>query len=90
MPHVAGVRVRYDPASFELLEVWIGDEPLQLRHKYVVAATDLELYYDFINYLLIPQEQMEFELPTVMPEVMEDYFARHSLLSAPTEDRITQ
>jgi 2',3'-cyclic-nucleotide 2'-phosphodiesterase (5'-nucleotidase family) len=89
MPHVAGMRVRYDPGSFELLEAWIGDEPLQLHHKYVVAATDLELYYDFINYLLIPQEQIELELPTIVPEVLEDYFAGHSPLSIPIEDRIT-
>jgi len=89
MPHIAGMHVRYDPESFDLLEVRIGDEPLQLHHKYVVAATDLELYYDFINYLVIPQEQIELEVPTIVPEVLEEYLTKHSPLSAPTVDRIT-
>jgi len=87
MPHIAGMRVRYAPASFELVEARVGDEPLQLDRHYVVAATDLE-FYDFMGYLVIPSEQIRFEVPTIMPEVLEDYIARRSPLGAPGVDRI--
>ena len=33
--------------------------------------------------------QFEFEVPTIMPEVLEDYIARHSPLSGPRAGRIT-
>jgi 2',3'-cyclic-nucleotide 2'-phosphodiesterase (5'-nucleotidase family) len=87
MPHIAGMRVRYDPASFELVEARVGDEPLELDRHYVVAATDLE-FYDFMGYLVIPAEQIRFEVPTIMPEVLEDYIARRSPLGAPDANRI--
>ncbi len=53
LPHVAGMRVRYDPQNLEKLEIWIGDEPLQLEQTYLVAATDME-FADFIGYLPLP------------------------------------
>lgn len=88
MPHVAGMRVRYDPQTFEPVEVRIGDEPLQPERRYVVAATDLE-FSDILNYLVIPFDQVEYEVPIIMPEVMEEYIAKHSPLDAPSENRIT-
>jgi 5'-nucleotidase len=87
MPHVAGMRVRYDPASFNLVEAHVGGEPLQPDRRYVVAATDLE-FYDFLGYLVIPAEQIRFEVPTIMPEVLGDYIAQRSPLGAPGVDRI--
>lgn len=87
MPHVAGMRVRYDPGSFDLVEAYVGDEPLQADRRYVVAATDLE-FYDFMGYLVIPADQIRFEVPTIMPEVLEDYIAQRSPLGAPSADRI--
>jgi 2',3'-cyclic-nucleotide 2'-phosphodiesterase (5'-nucleotidase family) len=88
LPHVAGMRVRYDPEDLEKLDVWVGDEPLQPDQTYLVAATDME-FADFINYLPLPMTQFEFEVPTIMPEVLEDYIARHSPLSRPAGGRIT-
>ncbi len=88
MPHVAGMRIRYDPQDLEKLEVWVGDGPLQPKQTYLVAATDME-FADFINYLALPMTQFEFEVPTIMPEVLEDYIARHSPLSGPVGGRIT-
>jgi 5'-nucleotidase len=87
MPHVAGLRLRYDPHDLEKLEVWIGTEPLQPDQTYLVAATDME-FADFINYLPLPMTQFEFEVPTIMPEVLEDYISRHSPLEKPVEARI--
>ena len=88
MPHVAGMRVRYDPQNLEKLEVWVGDEPLQPEQTYRVASTDME-FADFIGYLPLPMREIEFEVPTIMPEVLEDYIARHSPLDRPAENRIT-
>ncbi|MBN1890215.1 MAG: bifunctional metallophosphatase/5'-nucleotidase [Thermoflexales bacterium] len=88
MPHVAGMWVRYDPESFEPVEVRIGGEPLQAERKYVVAATDLE-FSEILNYLVVPDQQVEYEVPTIVPEVMEEYVAKYSPLGAPSEGRIT-
>ncbi len=88
MPHIAGMHVRYDLGHLEHLEVWVGDEPLQPEQTYLVAATDME-FADFIGYLPLPMTQFEFEVPTIMPEVLEDYIARHLPLSRPDVGRIT-
>ncbi|MBI3914463.1 MAG: bifunctional metallophosphatase/5'-nucleotidase [Chloroflexi bacterium] len=88
MPHVAGMHVRYDPVSLELLDVQVGSQPLQADCKYVVAGTDLE-FYDFVGYLVVPHDQIEYEVPTIMPEVLESYVAAHSPVSAPVGNRIT-
>jgi len=67
--------------------VRIGSEPLQLDKTYVVAGTDAE-FSPIVNYLVIPEEQIEFEVPTIVPEVLEEYIAQHSPLSVPDMDRI--
>ncbi|MBI5035161.1 MAG: bifunctional metallophosphatase/5'-nucleotidase [Chloroflexi bacterium] len=87
MPHVAGMTVRYDAASRQVVDVRVGDESLQFNRKYVVAATDLE-FFDLVGYLVIPQEQITYEVPTILPEVIEDYIAHHSPLDAPKSGRI--
>ena len=88
MPHVAGMCVRYDPENLDTLEVWVGNELLQPEQTCLVAATDME-FADFIGYLPLPMTQFEFEVPTIMPEVLEDYISRHSPLSRPDVGRIT-
>ena len=87
MPHVAGMTSRYNPQLLDIVGARVGGEPLQLDRKYVVAAIDLE-FYDFVDYLAIPQEQIGYEVPTIMPEVMEDFIVRHSPVSAPVGNRI--
>lgn len=87
MPHVAGMRVRYDPHDESYLEIEIGGEPLQEDKSYLVAATDFEFSVE-ISYLVIPDEQIEYELPTIVPEVLEDYIRKNSPLRAPDANRI--
>lgn len=77
MPHVSGLVVYYRPGVPDSIEVQIDQASLQLDRLYRVAATDMELS-DFIGYLALPAEQIEYEVPTIMPEVLEDYLARHS------------
>jgi 2',3'-cyclic-nucleotide 2'-phosphodiesterase (5'-nucleotidase family) len=86
MPHVAGMCVRYS-TSTETLDIQVGNEPLQKDRMYVVAGTDLE-FYDFMGYLPLPQDQIEYEVPIIIPEVLEEYIARHSPVPAPDLGRI--
>ncbi len=88
MPHVAGMCVRYDHASYELLDVKVGYTPLQADRKYVVASTDLE-FYDYVGYLDFPQDQIDYELSTIVPEVVAEYFTAHSPIATPMGNRIT-
>ena len=73
-PHVAGITVRFD-ASTDMLEVRRGNEPLDLNRKYIVAGTDLE-FWDapvYPRYLALPENEIDLEVPTIVPEIMEDY-----------------
>ncbi len=85
MPHVSGMTVHYDPTVTNSIEVLIGNEALQPDREYLVAGTDLE-YSDLAGYLDLSDEQVEYEVPTIVPEILEDYFARHSPIG-PTNQR---
>ncbi len=87
MPHVAGMRVSYDSDDLDSLEIEVGNESLIEDKMYTVASTDME-FSEFINYLVIPDEQIEYELPTIMPEVLEDYIRENSPLRVPQENRL--
>ena len=87
MLHVAGMRVRYDPADENSLEIEIMGKSLLKDKVYIVASTDME-FSEFVNYLVIPDEQIEYEVPTIMPEVLEDYIRQNSPLSLPAGSRI--
>jgi 2',3'-cyclic-nucleotide 2'-phosphodiesterase (5'-nucleotidase family) len=77
LPHVAGMTICYDPSNLETLEVRVGDQPLQKDRKYAVAVTDME-FSEWVGYLVIPDEQVEYEVPTIVPEVLEEYVAKRS------------
>lgn len=87
LPHVAGMTIRYNPSDLDTLQVYIGDQPLQKERKYMVAATDME-FSEFYGYLVIPDEQVEYEVPTITPEVLEDYITKHSPVEMPASGRI--
>jgi len=87
MPHVAGMRIRYNPKDTSSLEIRIGGEPLIDDKTYIVASTDME-FSEFIDYLVIPDEQIEYEIPTIMPEVLEDYIRQRSPITAHQDRRV--
>ena len=87
MPHIAGMHVRYNPDDLGTLEIEIGNETLIEDKKYLVASTDME-FSEFINYLIVPDEQIEYEVPTIMPEVLEDYIRENSPLKVPPANRL--
>jgi len=45
-------------------------------------------FADFVGYLVIPFEQVEYEVPIIMLEVLEEYIARHLPLGKPKGNRI--
>jgi 5'-nucleotidase len=87
MPHVAGMRIQYDPNDISSLEISIGDEALIDNKTYIVASTDTELS-EYIDYLVIPDGQIEFEIPTILPEMLEDYIRERSPFMVHQDRRI--
>jgi hypothetical protein len=69
----------------EHIECWINGEPLQLDRAYQVAGTDLE-FSELIGYLAVPDELIAYEVPLIVPEMLEGYLARYSPL-APFDQR---
>jgi 2',3'-cyclic-nucleotide 2'-phosphodiesterase (5'-nucleotidase family) len=78
-PHVSGMSVWVKEG--EPVEIRVGGEPLQLDRTYRVAGTDLE-FSEIIGYLVVPDELIRYEVPTIVPEVLEDYFAQHTPIGA--------
>jgi hypothetical protein len=87
MPHVAGIRISYDPKDTNSLEISIEGNLLIDDNAYIIASTDME-FSEYIDYLVIPDEQIEFEIPTIMPEVLEDYIRQRSTIIAYQDRRI--
>ena len=87
LPHIAGMTVRYDPADRTTLEIHVNGRPLEKERKYIAAATDVELS-DVTGYLVVPDEEVQYEVPTIMPEVLEAYIMKNSPLPKPQNGRI--
>jgi len=86
-PHIAGMTIEVDPTNMDSLAVSVAGSPLEKNQTYMVASTDMELS-DWVNYLIIPDEQVEYEIPTIIPEVLEYHIAKHSPLPEPVSGRI--
>jgi hypothetical protein len=69
------------------IEVMVHGKPLEQERNYVVASTDME-FAEFIDYLVIPFSQIEFEVPTIMPEVVEAYILGHTPIKPSRARRI--
>ncbi len=79
-PNVAGLTLIFDAALPDGFAAFVGDQPLRAEQIYRVAATDLE-FSDFVGYLGLTDDEVEYELPTIVPEVIEDYLTAHSPLT---------
>ncbi len=82
MPHIAGAQIQYDPNDGHGIAIKYQGKILGDEDELVVASTDME-FSDYIGYLVIPFEEVEFEVPTIMPEVLEDYIKKQTPLSSP-------
>jgi 2',3'-cyclic-nucleotide 2'-phosphodiesterase (5'-nucleotidase family) len=88
IPHIAGMTICYDPSNENPLVIEVNGRTLNSEEKYIVATTDFELS-DLAGYLVIPDEQVEYEVPTIMPEVLEEYIKKYSPVQKPHNGRIT-
>ena len=79
-PHIAGAVIHC--GNNDDLVVEINGKLLEPDEKYIVASTDME-FSDWVGYLVIPEEDIEFEVPTIMPEVLQDYILQHAPLEKP-------
>jgi 2',3'-cyclic-nucleotide 2'-phosphodiesterase (5'-nucleotidase family) len=77
MPHVAGMKVVIDQDQPGKVEIWINDRLVEEDEKIRAVTSDIEIS-DILNYLFIPDEEVKYEVPTIISEVMENYLRRHS------------
>ena len=97
---VSGMRVEVDPAAPQgqrIGRIWVGGQLAQEGQSYSVAGTDFEM--GGMTYqgpqgempgvsFTIPAESVDYELPTVLREAMEDYLRRHSPVAPPDLGRL--
>lgn len=77
MPGIAGMTVIADRAHLETLQVFINDLPINEDETYPVATTDLEIS-EILGYLVIPDNEVNYEVPIVLPEIIEKYIHKYS------------
>lgn len=90
IPQVSGLKVTYDPYTDpdeQVIEVLVGSEPLDLKRRYSVAATDWEMG-ELTDYTHLDQQQVTYDAPTILREAMEEYLVEHSPVSVTVERRI--
>lgn len=90
IPQISGMVVEYDPereVGQRVRSVLVQGQPLDPNRIYRLAHTDAERTQEF-EYLVVEEEQRtEYELPTILREVMEDYIQRHSPVPLPEPGR---
>jgi 2',3'-cyclic-nucleotide 2'-phosphodiesterase (5'-nucleotidase family) len=89
-PQVSGMTVEWDPDAPDgkrVRRVWVGEEPLESDRTYVLAHSDAETMREHPLLELDASHVTQTEVPTVTSEVLEDYFRRHSPVSAPAGGR---
>lgn len=86
-PHIAGMKVIVDSKNQGNMEILINGRCILPEEEFVVAASDME-FSDILGYLPIDDEEIEFEVPTILPEVVEAYLKKHNPLEPDTEKRI--
>jgi 2',3'-cyclic-nucleotide 2'-phosphodiesterase (5'-nucleotidase family) len=77
MPGIAGMNVIADPARLEALQVFVDGEPMDDTKTYLAATTDMEIS-TILDYLAVPFNEVDFEVPIVLPEIIEEYIRKHS------------
>ncbi len=87
MPHVAGMQVILNPNDPDDIEIHIDKRKIDPEESLIVATSDLEIS-DALNYLPIPNERVEYDVPTILPEVVEKYIQQHSPILAIPDERI--
>jgi 5'-nucleotidase len=90
IPQISGMAVEYDPsaeAGRQVRRVTVEGRPLDPDRSYRLAHTDAETIPE-VGYLVLDEGQTtEYEVPTIVREVIEDYVYRHSPVAQPVRGR---
>jgi 5'-nucleotidase len=90
IPQISGMAVEYDPdgdVGRRVERVLIQGEPLDPYRLYLLAHTDAETIPE-VGYLVLGEGQKtDYEVPTILREVIEDYLRQGSPLSSPVMGR---
>ncbi|MBA4383170.1 MAG: hypothetical protein C0410_00390 [Anaerolinea sp.] len=86
-PHVAGMIVLVESAHPDHVEIQVDGRTIQAEEELVVAASDME-FSEILGYLPIPDEEIEYEVPTILPEIVEAYLKKHSPIMPDVVNRI--
>jgi 2',3'-cyclic-nucleotide 2'-phosphodiesterase (5'-nucleotidase family) len=89
IPQVSGLKIWFDPGAEDgqrIKRVQIQSKELDLNRSYRVAHTDLEVFrYGCIR--LLPGQQPQYEMPTILNEVIQDAIVEAGDVSAPAGGR---
>ena len=90
MPQISGMIVEYDPeraVGQRVACVLVQGAPLEPERAYRLAHTDAEVA-EKIGYMALAEGQSaQYEVPTILREVMEDYIQRRSPVPMPDGGR---
>ncbi len=88
VPHVAGMRVIAHGRVPDSVELIIGDRRVQPDEIVIAVTSDYEIS-EILNYLPIPDEQVDYDIPIILPEVLEKYIRQHSPIGEIEGNRIS-
>lgn len=87
MPHVAGMRVVVNSNDLNDMEIYIRDKKIDPTDCFTIVTSDLEIS-EQLDYLPIPDDEVEFEVPTILPQVVEKYIRSHTPIADIPANRI--
>jgi 5'-nucleotidase len=89
-PQISGMQVVFNPQAEpgqRVVKVSIGENSLDSQKIIRLAHTDAELSPE-AGYLTLNEDQhSNYEVPTILPEVLEDYIRKHSPVPQPKSGR---
>ena len=90
IPQISGIQVWYDTQAAvgqRVQQIFINGEPIKPDKPYHLAHTDAEVSTE-TGYLILEERQnTEYEVPTILPEVIRDYLRAHSPVPKPEGGR---
>ena len=90
MPQISGMVVEYDlemEVGQRVCSVLVQGQPLEPDRIYRLAHTDVEQMRERGYLMLKEGQKVEYEVPTILREAMEDYMQRHSPVPVPEPGR---
>jgi 2',3'-cyclic-nucleotide 2'-phosphodiesterase (5'-nucleotidase family) len=90
IPQISGMVVEYDPGAetgHRVRRVVVQDRSLDVDRSYRIAHTDAETIAQAGCLVLDEGQTTEYEVPTIVREVIEDYVHRHSPVVRPPGGR---